>query len=82
MTTMFQQLLRKLFGPAHPAARVWADSDDCEAYDEHVDGLALPRGDFRGSAAMDLRLNGPREFSETLPGYSISHAARGASCRD
>jgi hypothetical protein len=62
--------------------RAWADSDDCAAYDEHVDGLALPRGDFRGSAAMDLRPCGPREFSETLPGYSISHGARGASWRD
>lgn len=79
---MFQQLLRKLFGPAQPMHRAWADSDDCEAYDEHVDGVALPRGDFRGSAAMDLRPCGPREFSETLPGYSISHGARRASCRD
>jgi hypothetical protein len=79
---MFQQLLRKLFGPAQPMHRAWADSDDCAAYDEHVDGLALPRGDFRGSAAMDLRPCGPREFSETLPGYSISHGARGASWRD
>ena len=79
---MFQQLLRKLFGPAHPMPPRWSASHSCSASGAHGDGLALPRGDFRGSAAMDLRPCGPREFSETLPGYSISHGARGASWRD